>query len=147
MYKKILFLAACLSFTTVSFAQKAKVNEAIREMEKAQTAASKSDAAKEAEAYTKAKAAIDLAMTDESTKDKAKTLYTKAGIYLGMQNNSQLNADNPYVEGLAALQKAIELDKKYEKEPQTASMLANSAFYLYNDGIQTYNNNKFAEAY
>ncbi len=147
MFKKFLFVALSLSIGIHGFAQKAKVNEAIKEMEKAQTASSKSDAAAEGTAYQNAKAAIDQALSDESTKSNAKAWYAKAGIYLGMQNNSQLNASNPYKEGLAALKQAIALDKKYEKDPQTYNLLANSAFYLYNDGVQTYNSNQFDAAY
>lgn len=147
MFKKFLFIALSVTLSASVFAQKAKVNEAIKELEKAQTAEAKSDQAAATEAYQKAKAAIDAAMTDESTKANAKTLFTKAGIYLGMQNSTQLNADNPYKEGIHALKEAMTLDKKYEKEGQTYNLLANAAFYFYNDGISTYNRNEYDAAY
>ncbi len=147
MNKKILFLTAGMVMATVSFAQKDKLKEATKELQKAQTEKAKPDEAAAIAAYQKAKEAIDAAVAHPDTKDNAKTWFTKAGIYIGMQEFSALNADLPYREGLAALKKAFELDKKLESDDQTPAMLANSAFYSYNDGIQTYNNARYGEAF
>jgi hypothetical protein len=146
MNKKMLFLSAGIMMATVSFAQKDKLKEASKELEKATTSAKeKPDEA--AAAYQKGKAAIDAAVSHADTKDKPETWLTKAGIYIGMQENPKLNADNPYREGIAALKKAIELNKKLESDQQVVNLLANGAFYSYNDGINTYNKSKFPEAY
>jgi tetratricopeptide (TPR) repeat protein len=146
MNKKMLFLSAGIMMATVSFAQKDKLKEASKELEKATTSAKeKPDEA--AAAYQKGKAAIDAAVSHPDTKDKPETWLTKAGIYIGMQENPKLNADNPYREGIAALKKAIELNKKLESDQQVVNLLANGAFYSYNDGINTYNKSKFPEAY
>jgi hypothetical protein len=147
MNKKILFLAAGMVMASASFAQKEKLKEAGKELEKAITAKEKNDGAAEIAAYQKAKEAIDAAVNDPTTKDNGKTWFTKAAIYMGMQENQQLNADHPYKEGISALKKAFELDQKLQSEEKVPNMLANGAFYYYNQGIQTYNNSKYGEAY
>ncbi|MFA6060157.1 MAG: hypothetical protein WC756_18285 [Taibaiella sp.] len=146
MNKKMLFLTAGIMMATVSFAQKDKLKEASKELEKATTnLKDKPDEA--AAAYQKGKEAINAASVHPDTKDKAETWLTKAGIYMGMQENPKLNADNPYREGITALKKALELDKKLETDQKVVNLLANGAFYSYNDGISTYNKSKFPEAY
>lgn len=131
---------------TASFAQKDKLNEAKKELNKA-TASAKDKPDEAVAAYQKGKEAIDLAAQNPETKDKPETWITRAGIYIGMQDNDKLNADNPYREGIVSLKKAIELNKKAESEADVVNMIANAAFFSYNDGINTYNQNKFDEAY
>lgn len=145
MNKKTLFLAAGVMMATVSFAQKDKLKEATKELEKAIESKDKPEEA--TAAYQKAKAAIDLAVANAETSGNAKTWMTKAGIYIGMQENAKLNADNPYREGIAALRKAFELDKKLTTEQDAVSLTANAAYYSYNDGINVYNDSKFDKAY
>jgi hypothetical protein len=146
MNKKMLFLSAGIMMATVSFAQKDKLKEASKQLEKATTSA-KDKPAEAAEAFKKGKEAIDLAVTNPDTKDKAETWLTKAGIYIGMQEIPSLNADNPYREGVDALKKALALNKKLESDQQVINLLANGAFYSYNEGVNTYNKSKFPEAY
>ena len=123
MNKKTLFLAAGVMMATVSFAQKDKLKEATKELEKAIESKDKPEEA--TAAYQKAKAAIDLAVANAETSGNAKTWMTKAGIYIGMQENAKLNADNPYREGIAALRKAFELDKSmFRLSPKTTAMVA-----------------------
>lgn len=146
MNKKMLFLSAGIMMATASFAQKDKLKEATKELEKATTdAKGKPDEA--AAAYQKGKEAIDAASSHPDTKDKPETWLTKAGIYIGMQENPKLNADNPYREGVTALKKAMELNKKLESDQQVVNLLANGAFYSYNDGINVYNKSDFPLAY
>lgn len=145
MNKKIIFLSAGIMMSGIAFAQKDKLKEARNSLDAATAAQKSPDLA--VAAYTKAKEAIDLAVVNPDTKDKPETWETKAGIYIGMQGNPKLYADNPYKEGLAALKKAIELNPKLSADPQVIQMTANGAFYGYNDGINDFNNQKYAEAY
>lgn len=145
MNKKTLFLAAGVMMATASFAQKDKLKEATKELDRAVSHRDKPDEA--AEEYQKAKAAIDLAASNPETSGNAKTWMTKAGIYIGMQENAKLNADNPYREGITALKKAFELDKKLVNEQDAITLTANAAYYAYNDGINIYNDSKFGKAY
>jgi hypothetical protein len=149
MNKKVLFLAAGVLLATGSFAQKDKMKEASKELKKAQEAKTKTppDEAATREDYQKAKEAIDAATTHADTKDNADAWFTKAAVYIGMQDQSELNADQPYREGIVAIKRAFELNKKLENNDQAPMMLANAAFFAYNDGIQHYNNSKFSEAY
>jgi hypothetical protein len=146
MNKKMLFLSAGIMMATASFAQKDKLKEATKQLEKATTdAKDKPDEA--AAAFQKGKEAIDAAVTNPDTKDKPETWLTKAGIYIGMQQYPNLNADKPYREGVTALKKAIELNKKLDNDQQAISLMANGAFESYNDAINTYNKNDFATSY
>lgn len=147
MNKKIVMLTAGVALATVSFAQKSKINEAAKELDNIEIAKIKKDDAAITASLLKAKDAINLAVNDESTKANAKAWFTKAVVYMAMQENQQTNADKPFKEGLAALNKAIELDKKYATDNQATSLLANGSFYYYNDGIATYNESKYEDAY
>lgn len=146
MSKKILFLATGIMAASLTYAQKDKFNEAQKELRKALDKG-KEKPAEAAEAFRKAKAAIDAAITDESTKGNAKVWFTRAGIYIGMQDNEELKADKPYREGVSALIKAFELDKKLSVEQDAINLAANAGFFSYNDGINTYNNSQYSDAY
>ncbi len=145
MNKKTLFLAAGVMMATASFAQKDKLKEATKELDKAIENRNKPEEA--ATALQKAKAAIDLAVANPETSSNAKTWMTRAGVYIGMQENEKLAADNPYKEGIVALKKAFELDKKLAGESEGVNLTANAGVYSYNDGINVYNNSKFGAAY
>ncbi|KAA5536311.1 hypothetical protein F0919_01185 [Taibaiella lutea] len=146
MNKKVLFLSAGIMMSAAAFAQKDKLKEATKQLETATTAAAASpDLA--AISYAKAKEAIDLAVTNPDTKDKPETWLTKAGIYIGMQENPNLNADEPYKEGIAALNKAIELNPKLSTDEKVVNLLVNAAFHSFNDGVKTYNQSHYSDAY
>lgn len=147
MNKKIVMLTAGVALATVSFAQKSKINEAAKELDNIEVAKIKKDEAAITASLQKAKDAINLAVNDESTKTNAKAWFTKASVYMAMQENAQTNADKPFKEGVAALNKAIELDKKYATDNQAISLLANGAFHYYNEGIATYNESKYEDSY
>jgi len=159
MNKKTLMLLTGIVISSGVFAQKAKLNEAIKELEKSQDETRTMSKlpeesplflkaqANQKEALLKAKAAIDLAAADAATKDNAKTWFTKAGIYVGLQGVEGLNADKPFKEGAAAYNKAVEMDKKLASDEQVPNLLANIGFNYFNDGIQTYNNSKYQDAY
>lgn len=144
--KKIVLLASALSFCVVSVAQKSKINEANRELTKATEALSKKDATAQTAALQKAKAAIDLAVADESTKENAKAWFTKAAVYMSMQENEATSSGDPYLESVAALEKAFTLDKKYENDPEALPVIIRGAFYAFNNGVNTYNDSKYEAA-
>jgi predicted Zn-dependent protease len=145
MNKKIIFLSAGIMMSAAAFAQKDKLREATKELETATSLKSNQDLA--APSYTKAKDAIDLAVNHPDTKDKPQTWETKAGIYIGMQENAKLNADNPYQQGIEALKKATELDPKWASSEQAVNLIANAGFYSFNDAVKTYNQSHYNEAY
>lgn len=147
MNKKIVMLTAGVALASVSFAQKAKINEAAKELDNIEIAKIKKDEAAITTSLQKAKAAIDLAVADESTKTNPKAWFTKATVYMAMQENPQTNADKPYKEAIAALNKAIELDKKLATDEKAVSLAANGAFYYYNEGIGGYKDSKYEESY
>jgi predicted Zn-dependent protease len=146
---KRIFLSLLISFVGISgiYAQKSKINEAAKALEKAQglLALQKPDAA--AEPLNEAKAAIDAAVADASTKDNAKAWYTKSAVYMAMQEVSTLSSGNPYKEAITALKKATTLDKKIANDDQFPNVLANGAFYSYNDGVNAMNGSHYSESY
>ena len=145
--KKILCLTLGMAAMGSAFAQKAKVREAGNELKKANEALNKKDEGSAIEPLTKAKTAIDAAILDPSTKDNSSAWFTKAAIYVTMQETQGLSAGKPYREGMQAMQKALELDKKTSSEEQFNSIMVNGAFYYFNDGVATMNNGNYAEGY
>ncbi|WP_118976141.1 tetratricopeptide repeat protein [Taibaiella koreensis] len=146
MSKKILFLATGIMAASLTYAQKDKFKEAQKELKTA-LEKNKEKPAEAADAFRKAKDAIDAASANEATKGNAQVWMTRAGVYIGMQDNEQLRETMPYREGIESLKKAFELDKKLVNEPDAINLTANGGFFAYNDGISTYNNNKYKEAY
>jgi len=146
MNKQVIFLSAGIMMSAAAFAQKDKLRDAKNNLETATTAA-KASADLAAPAYTKAKEAIDLAVNNPDTKDKPETWLTKAGIYIGMQENPKLNADDPYKEGISALKKAMELNPKYNTDPQVIQLLVAGSFYDFNTGINQFNKGQYPLAY
>lgn len=146
MKKTVFLVSAGLLLSIGSYAQKDKLREANRELEKATTTLKdKPDDA--AAALLKAKDAVDAAAEHADTKDKAEVWLAKAGIYLAMQGNAKTNGDMPFKAGVEALNKAISINKKLESDPQAINMIVNAAYYLFNDGISTYNGGKYGDAY
>jgi tetratricopeptide (TPR) repeat protein len=147
MNKKVIFLSAGIMMSVAAFAQKDKLREAKNNLETATSAPMQKAPDLQIAPFTKAKEAIDLAVTNADTKDKPETWQTKAGIYIGMQGNPKLNADNPYKEGVVALKKAIELNSKLGTDASVIQMLMTGSFYGYNDGINEFNAGHYANAY
>jgi predicted Zn-dependent protease len=145
MNKTLVLLSAGLVIASGAFAQKDKLREAKKQLEKATTEYKGKPEA--AEAFTKAKEAVDAATANAETSENAETWITRAGIYIGMQDIASLNANQPYREGITALKKAFQLNKKLEMDMNAVNMTANAAFFAFNDGINLYNNNKYGEAY
>lgn len=148
MNKKVLFLAVGLiAATTGTFAQKNKLREANKYLKKAQEAKAASNSLAAVEAYEKAKAEIDQVVENDETKGNAEAWLTKAAIYVGMQDQPDLRSGNPYKEGMDAIQKALDLNKKLETNEDAINIIANISFFAYNEGIQEYNDSKFGESY
>lgn len=148
--KKILCLTMGMAaIATTTFAQKAKVKEAGKELEKATKSLTppERDEAQATVALFKAKAAIDAAILDESTKANGNTWFTKAAVYITMMDIPSLSGDAPFKEGVSALKKAMELDKKITNEEQFNTILVNGAYYYYNDGASAMNNSRNGEAF
>ncbi len=147
MKKQLFLLAIGLGLTVSSFAQKAKINEAAKALKTAQDLLSVNQSAGATAPLRDAKSAIDAAVLDPSTSSNAKAWYTKAAIYMSMQEVADLNSANPYNDALAALKKAAELDKKITSEEQYPSIMANGAFYSYNDGVTAMNASEYSKSY
>lgn len=146
------FLIASLGFVVLSgssaFAQKAKIKEANKELDKAliQIQLGKKDVA--AEAYKKALEAAEAATQDPTTATQAASWFAKAAALTGMMQVESLQETSPYVEGTKAFIKAYELDKKFvENQSGVEGLVINNGFYFYNDGIHNFNSQKNQEAY
>lgn len=145
-FKFLLFTIGTV-ITVSSFAQKAKINDAAKALETAQKLLLLQKTTEAAEPLNQAKAAIDAAVSDPSTASNGKAWYTKAAIYMAMQEVPSLNNSNPYKDALTALSKSVELDKKNANEEQYPNLLSNGAFYTFNDGVNSMNNSKYEDAY
>ena len=95
--------------------------------------------------YEEAKENIDKSMASPDTKDKPKTLFTKAQIYFMLQNSDKYKATSPYREAAQTVFKLIEIKPEYEKST-VDQMLIVSAFLYYNDGVKANNDKKFSES-
>jgi tetratricopeptide (TPR) repeat protein len=147
--KKILCLSLAMAAAGATFAQKPKIREAGNELEKANLALNPAgrNEAIATEALNKAKAAIDAAVLDESTKDNSKAWFTKAAVYITMMDIPSMAENAPYKEGVTALKKALELDKKIANEEQFPAVIVNGAYFYYNDGAYAMNASRNAEAH
>jgi len=143
LYKKILCIGVLASLNAFSYAQKAKINEAGRELDNATKAQVLQKTDEETAALQKAKAAIDAAVANPDTKDNAKAWYTKAAVYIAMQENESLKTGNPYAAGVEALKKCFALDKKYATDPESVPVIIRGAYYAFNDGVNAYNSSQF----
>ena len=95
--------------------------------------------------YDEAKTLIDDAMMSTETKDKPKTLFTKARVYDKLQEEPKYKESNPYREEAAALLKLADLKPDYEKTA-TDLYLVRCAFFYFNDGAQAYNDKNLKDA-
>lgn len=97
--------------------------------------------------FEKAKEFINQATEDPSTKDKAKTWFTKGDLYVMMSENPQYaqTTPPPHVEAYNAYKRMIEIDPDFERESMNTKF-PSLAFQFYNQGVGLYKENKFAEA-
>lgn len=147
MKKTILLLTIGLACATVSFAQKSKINEAVDALKEAQKALILKQDESAATQLNKAKEAIDAATVHESTQNNSNAWLTKAAVYMAMQESRQFSASNPYIEAINALKKSAELDKKTVNEEQFPNLLANGAFYSFNDGVNAMNSGNYTSSF
>jgi hypothetical protein len=128
--KKLLLIAAAAGFSFHGLAQEKYVVSALSDLKENH--------------LDDAKANIDKAMEGD-TKDKPKTLYAKAQIYEALQMSDKYKASNPYREGVKSAIKLVETKPDYEKSGVDQLLLFGAANY-YNDGVNAYNNMKYADA-
>lgn len=97
--------------------------------------------------FERAKEFINQAAEDPSTKDKAKTWFTKGDLYVMMSENDQYAKATPppHVEAYNAYKKMIEIDPDFERESMNTKF-PKLAFLFYNQGVGLYKENKFTEA-
>lgn len=145
-FQKLLLVGAALFLSTATFAQKSNVRTAQKELNNAGTATSTSNEGAALLALEKAKAAIDEAVKDPSTKDEAKTWFVKASVYVSLQGNSAVSAGKPYMESYEALQKAFALDGSYPSKPEAIPVIVRTGFYAFNDGINAFNKSQYDSA-
>ncbi len=101
------------------------------------------------EELDKAREAIDKAIKHEQTKGKAKTWYYRAVIYGRISQSDKFKnlVPSPMDTALASYEKAIELDTKGNYSEDIRGELTLLVQYLYNQGVQAYNNGDFQSAY
>lgn len=129
--KKVLLVAAALSFGYTGMAQEKYVVSANVALSK--------------QSYDEAKENIDKAMASPESKDKPKTLFVKAQVYMSLQGVDKYKASNPYREGLQTALKLVEVKPDYEKST-VDQLLIIGGYSYYNDGVKAYNDKKFADA-
>lgn len=132
MMKKITLIAAGISIAVSSFGQKKNIQSAINELNTDKD-------------YNKALEYINMAASDESTKDDPKTYFVKGNIYMNMQADPKYKDTNPYREAAKAYLTAAKLKPNFEKETIDQALL-NGAFNYYNDGIVAFNDKKYDDA-
>jgi len=147
MNKKFIVFSVGLLLSANVFGQKKILNQAKSDLDNAQKAAMLQQDDNAAAAYTKAKDEINQAVAHPDTKDNADAWLTKAGIYIGMQANPKLNADNPYKEGVAALNKALELNPKLSTDETFINLTIRAADGAYRAAIDPYNTAHYSEAF
>src|SRR5690606_8458564 len=83
---------------------------------------------------------------DPTTSSDAKTWFTKAAVYLTLQELPEYEASNPAEEGIAALKKALELDPKLADKNESVPLLVRAGFHTFNEGVRAYNDNDFEKS-
>lgn len=146
-FQKLLLVGAALSLsTTATFAQKSNVRKAQKELNNAGTATGTNNEGTALLALEKAKAAIDEAVKDPSTKDDPNTWFVKASVYASLQGNSVASAGKPYMESYEALQKTFGLDDSYKSKSEAIPVIIRTGFYAFNDGINAFNKSQYDSA-
>lgn len=129
--KKAILIAAGVSLTSLSWAQKQNIqtaNDYLRDKD-----------------YDKAVEYINIAVNNPDTKDNVKAWFTRGNIYMAMQNESGKNANSPYREAATSFLKAAQLDAKYEKDAVTQALIV-AAYNYYNDAVGAYNKKEYEQA-
>lgn len=130
MMKKYLVAALCVGMAFNSYAQKANIRAAETHLEDGN--------------LEKAKAAIDAAVADESTKDNVRAWYVRGAVYLTMQQKSP--DANFYNEAAASFKKAIAIEPGYQSGDMN-NKLFKTAIFSFNAGLDAYNKQNFDGAY
>lgn len=143
MKKHILLLSTGLLLSSAVFAQKAKINAANRFLE---TITESTPANEASSLVEKAKAAVNEAVENESTKANAEAWYAKAKIY---SKSASLNNNNPQdIETAAtALKKALELNPKIVAKEDYTFLALELGINNYNIGQSKFQNQNYKEAY
>ncbi|UOR06891.1 tetratricopeptide repeat protein [Hymenobacter aerilatus] len=136
MKKLVLTLVAAAALTSAS-AQNSAVNNALLYQKQG--------------TLDKARTEIDKAITNDKTKDKAKTWYTRGEIYDAMTSNPIYGKTLKAGEGMniayESYQKAIQLDgKDGEFGKQAAAKMQGLYGLALNAGVENYNAKNYAEA-
>lgn len=93
----------------------------------------------------KAKTAIEAAVNDESTKNSAYAWYIRGLVFMKMQQQPGADGKAFYKEGGNSFKKVIAIDPAYEKENVTNNLFA-SAIYNFNDGLNAFDKQQYAQA-
>jgi tetratricopeptide (TPR) repeat protein len=97
--------------------------------------------------YDKARDAINIAITNDRTKNEAKTWFFRGEAYQGIYSDPKMAAKEPNAlkEAASSYRKAIELDQK-NKYPEAKDNLITVALLMFNDGLKSYDAKKYADA-
>ena len=94
--------------------------------------------------YEEAKEYIDYAMTIPETKDRPRTLFAKAQIYVKLQTLEKYKSSYPYRDAFKALEHVVAVKPDYERSA-VDGLLNYCATLYYNDGVKAYNEKKYTE--
>jgi Tfp pilus assembly protein PilF len=130
--KRTVLIALAFGLCLTGFAQKSQIRSAVNYLNDKD--------------YVKAKAAIETAVNDESTKNDPKAWYTRGVIYMAMQAEPANENSDMYKEAGKSFLKAVSLDPAYEKEDMNNKLFA-VAIYNFNDGLTTYSKQAYGESY
>lgn len=141
--KKFLLTAAAIVSMQAAFAQNSAITSAVMLQQKG--------------TLDKAKSEIDKAVVHEKTMNSPKAWYYKGAIYQDLATNPvygpKVNPAEVSREALAAFKKVAELEKdakkkEYTKMAESRLELLEQNMYAFalNEGVEHYNNKKFAEA-
>lgn len=129
--KKFVLLTAVIAYSITGWAQKQNIQNAwISYKDKN---------------YKQAATEINAAVEDPSTKDDPKAWYYRGMIYMGMQEDAALKAENPYREAVTSYMKVVQLKPGYEKDNVNQALLYGANTY-FNDAVGALNAAKYEEA-
>jgi tetratricopeptide (TPR) repeat protein len=120
--KKFVLIAAGLMLVVAAFAQKSKIQSAKNYLAD--------------QSFEKAKAAIEEAVNDESTKDDPKAWYVRGTVYLALQALPENEGKELYSEAAKSFKKAVALQPDYEKEDLNKKLFAVSIYRYLQFGKQ-----------
>lgn len=147
MFKKAILMSTAVAMTLPSFAQKAKLREASRELNSAIEARAFQDVGKETQSLQLAKEAIDQVVQHESTKEDPKAWLTRADIYTNLNYNESFKSVGNMEEAYSSLKKAGELDSKILRDGQYANIKYQISIDYYNYGVEQYDKSDYTKSY